>query len=408
MLMNSPIQLAENPGATEALKSEILTLVRQYRTAQPGGGDGNTAGLAALIESLLDTGLDDTRFAERFEEKLAALFGVREVLMVNSGASANLVAVSSLTSPRMGKLQLKPGDEILTLAAGSPALVSAIVQNQLTPVFVDLSLPGFNVDVRQLQGALSSKTRAIAVAHMHGNPCDLDALTMFAAFNNLLLIEDCRDAAGASFSGRPVGCFGQFATASFHAGRQISTGEGGALLASTSLYRSIAASFRDGGRGEGGARMHAGYNLRASEMQAALGAAQFEGLAARLEERANNARAMTDGLAGLAGQLILPESLAAARPSWLELPVVLRETAPFDRDQLVAALVQAGVQARPYPPNLATQPAFQQRPHRRPGALPVTATVAAQGLLIKAPPAAGRPDVATMIEAIHTAVQDLR
>ncbi len=408
-MTTSTIAIENGPVSADELKTEILALVRQYSATVPAEGRCDAAGLAALIESLLDAELGGGRYAERFEDKLTQLFGAREALLVNSGTSANLVAVSALTSPRMGKLRLKAGDEVITLATGSPSLTAAIAQNQLAPVFVDLSLPGFNVDVRQLQGALSSRARAIVLPHLCGNPFDLDAVTMFAAFNNLLLIEDCRDAVGATFGGRPVGCFGQFATASFRDGRQLATGEGGAVLASTPLYRSIAESFRDGGRSESaGARTHAGYNLRATEMQAALGSAQVVGLAARLDERSNNAMTLIDGLAGLAEHIILPESLRAARPSWLELPIAIRESARFTRNRLLQLLAAGGIAARPFLPDLRSDPAFENRAHRTVGALPVSRLLASHGLLVKVPPSAMQADVTTIIETFHSAVADLR
>lgn len=401
--MNSSTIALEAIETAAVLKTEIMSLVRQYHAAALVETNCDAAGLAALVGSLLETDQGGGRQGARFESSLATFFDAREALLVNSGTSANLVAVSSLTSPRMGKLQLKPGDEVITLAAGSPSLVSAIVQNQLTPVFIDLALPTFGVDVRQLPSSLSSRTRAIALPHLHGNPFDLEAVTMFAAFNNLLLIEDCRDAVGATFAERPVGCYGQFATASFHSGRQLSTGEGGAVMTSSPLYRSIASSFRDGGRSE-----MPGYNLRASEMQAAMGIGQFEMLDARLMERTHQAKALLDGLSGLGDCLILPESLRQARPSWLELPLALRESAPFGRDKLVAGLTAAGISARPFSPCLATQPAFQERPHRRAGALRMTAFAARQGLLLRVPPAAGQADVSSIIETFHHTVADLR
>ncbi len=394
----STLPPVENDTASAAeLKTEILALVRRYHAAAPTELHCDAAGLAALVESLLDADFAGMRQAERFEDSLTRIFGVRKALLVNSGTSANLVAVSSLTSRRMGKLQLKPGDEVITLATGSPALVAAIVQNQLVPVYVDLALPGFNVDVRQLQAALSARTRAIALAHLHGNPFDLDSVTMFAAFNNLLLVEDCRDATGASFGGRPAGCFGQFATASFHSRRQLSTGEGGAVLASTPLYRSIAESIRDGG-----------HNLRATEMQAVLGSSQAEGLALQLAERGSSAKALVDGLAGLSEFLILPESLRGAQPSWLELPIAVRDTAPFKRDRLVSALTASGVPVRPCSPSLPTHPAFQRRPQRTAGSLNTTDFIAHHGLLLAVPHGDAQTDAASIAEAVHSAVRDLR
>ena len=378
--------------AAAEIKSEILTLIRQYHAATPEESRGDAASLAALIESLLDADLSGGRNAGRFEVGVARLFGAREALLVNSGTAANRVAVSALTSARMGKLRLERGDEVIVVDAGSPSLVTAIAQNGLVPVFVDLALPGFNVDVRQLQAALTSRTRGIALAHLHGNPFDLDSVTMFAAFNNLLLVEDCRDAAGATFGGRPVGCFGQFATASFHPGRQLCTGQGGAVLASTPIYRSIAESLRD----------TEGSGLRATEMQAAFGAVQLEGLGARLEEWNNNAKAIVDGLAGLAEFFILPESLRTAQPSWLELPIAVREKAPFSRNRLVAALGEAGIVVRPMSPLL------DHRPSRQVGSLAVATFAAGNGFLLKVPPAAGQPDAAALVEAVHQAVSDLR
>ncbi len=174
-------------------------------------------------------------------------------------------------------------------------------------------------------------------------------------------------------------------------------------MTSSPLYRSIASSFRDGGRSE-----MPGYNLRASEMQAALGAGQLEALEGRLTERAYQAKAMVDGMAGLGDSLILPESLRTARPSWLELPLAIKETAPFGRDKLVSGLVAAGIPARAFAPNLATQPAFQERPHRCGGTLRMTDFAARQGLLVRVPPAAGQPDATSIMEAFHQTIGDLR
>lgn len=353
---------------TAELKTEILALVRQYQ-----GGD--SAGLAALVESLLTAEPPHVAHAERFEHKLARLFGVREALLVASGSAANQLAVSSLTSARMGKLRLKPKDEVITIAAGSASLVKALTQNQLAPVFVDITVPGFNVDVRKLQGALSRRTRAIALPHLFGNPFDLDSVTMFAAFHNLLLIEDCRAATGARFAGRPVGCFGQFATASFHAGRHLAAGTGGAVLMNSPVHRGIAESL---------AERH-----REAEMVAAVGSVQIELLAQRMETRSRNAHALLGGLAEWREYLMLPESLAAATPSWLELPVVVREHVRVGRDALVKALREAGLEARALP---AT------------GSLTETKKAGERGLLLTVP-AVGGVDAA--VDALHASMRRL-
>lgn len=396
----APVESTAVHTASPAQKEEILALVRRYQGASPDTAAASN--LLALVEALLESNWNDGRLHERFEQAIAEWFGAKQALLVNSGTSASLLAVAALTSPRLGKLQLQPGDEVITLASGSTSLTAALIHHQLTPVFVDLALPGFNVDVRQLQSAITVRTRAIALPHLFGNPCDLDAVAMLAAFNNLLVIEDCRAAAGARFKGRPVGSYGQFATASFHEGRQVSMGAGGAVLTSSSIYQSIAASFRDNSQSD-----H--YELHITGLQAALGLTQLAAASAGAVAKRNyHAAALMEGLSGLGEFLILPEALPQAEPSWLELPVALRESAPFGRDELVVALNDAGVRARPWSPNLATQPAFAARPHRAAGPLRVANFLASQGLSLTVPPSGAQPDVATVIETVHSVVRDLR
>lgn len=398
----APVESTAVHTASPAQKEEILALVRRYQSASPDTAAASN--LLALVEALLDSNWNDGRLHERFEQAIAEWFGTQQALLVNSGTSANLLAVAALMSPRLGKLQLQPGDEVITLASGSSSLTAALIHHQLTPVFVDLALPGFNVDVRQLQTAITVRTRAIALPHLFGNPFDLDAVAMLAAFNNLLVMEDCRAAAGARFSGRSVGSFGQFATTSFHEGRQISMGAGGAVLASSSVYRSIAASFRDGAGSD-----ESGYSLRATGLEAALGLTQLAAASAgTVAQRNQNAAALIEGLAGLGEFLILPEALPQAEPSWLELPLALRESAPFGRDELVVALRDAGIGARAWSPNLATQAAFATRPHRAAGPLRVANFLATQGLSLSVPPTGAQPDVATIIETVHSVARDLR
>lgn len=354
----------------ETLKAEILGLVERYHAAAArlgSAGETSASSLASLVGAVLDSETPGHPPAvASFEAALAKRFGVREAVMVNSGSSANLLALSAITSPRMGRLQVRPGDEVITVALGSPSLASAIVQNQLVPVFADISLPDFNIDPRQLQQLISPRTRAIALPHLYGNPFDLDAVSLFAALNNLLLIEDCRQAAGASFGGRQVGCFGQFSSVSFSTGRQLAAGGGGALFASSPLYRSIAESLRDGGSEEaGGPRAQAGYNLRGADVQAALGLTQMGQLDERVAMRAETAHQMMAGLAAFNEVLILPSVHGLAKASWSALPVAVRESAPFQRDQMVAALEADGVACRAFAPSLAAQPAFAQ-PQRKP------------------------------------------
>ena len=298
------------------LKTHILEEVREYHRLAfsngqfvPGLSRVPYAGrvfdaeeLVTLTESCLDFWLTSGRFAAQFEREFGRLSGRRHALLVNSGSSANLVAISALTSPKLGSRQLRPGDEVITVAAGFPTTLNPILQNQLRPVFVDVTLPTYNIDVRQLESALSDRTRAIFLAHTLGNPFDLDAVTKFAEQHGLWLVEDCCDAIGSVYRGRPVGTFGHLSTASFYPAHHITMGEGGCVLVDDPLLKTIAESFRDWGRdcwcqpgkdGTCGKRFtrklgdlpcgydhkftysHIGYNLKVTDMQAAVGVAQL-------------------------------------------------------------------------------------------------------------------------------------
>ncbi|MGA2426767.1 MAG: lipopolysaccharide biosynthesis protein RfbH, partial [Terriglobales bacterium] len=204
--------------------------------------------LELLVDSSLDFWLTTGRFAEQFEREFAKFVGVREAVLVNSGSSANLLAVTALTSPKLGDRRLRPGDEVITLAAGFPTTVNPILQNGLVPVFVDVQIPTFNVDVSYLEAALSSRTRAVIFAHTLGNPFDLDTVTAFAKKHGLWLIEDCCDALGSTYRGQKVGTFGDLATVSFYPAHHITMGEGGCVLTNKPLLRTLVESFRDWGR----------------------------------------------------------------------------------------------------------------------------------------------------------------
>ena len=304
------------------LRQQILELSLQYHAEtfpgaefQPGitpvpvSGkliDGND--LSAVVDSALDCWFTTGRFAEDFERKLARFVGVRCASLVNSGSSANLLAVSALTSPKLGDRRLKPGDEVITVAAGFPTTLNPIIQNRLVPVFVDVTLPSYEIDVTQLEAARSEKTKAIFIAHTLGNVFDLDVVSSFAKKHNLWLIEDCCDALGSTWKGRLVGTFGDIATCSFYPAHHITMGEGGAVLTDKPALQVLIESFRDWGRdcwcdpgkdNTCGKRFdwqlgslpcgydhkytysHIGYNLKATDMQAALGASQIEKLPVR-------------------------------------------------------------------------------------------------------------------------------
>ena len=302
---------------TNDLRDRIRAMVGDYyreafpaRPFVPGSSPVPISGrvfdeqeLELLVESSLDFWLTTGRFAEQFEREFAKFVGVREAVLVNSGSSANLLAVAALTSPKLGDRRLRPGDEVITLAAGFPTTVNPILQNGLVPVFIDVCLPTFNVDVSYLETALSGRTRAVIFAHTLGNPFDLDAVTAFAKKHGLWLIEDCCDALGSTYRGEKVGTFGDLATISFYPAHHITMGEGGCVLTNQPLLRTLVESFRDWGRdcwcdpgkeNTCGKRFdwqlgdlphgydhkyiysHVGYNLKATDMQAAVGVAQLK------------------------------------------------------------------------------------------------------------------------------------
>ena len=246
----------------DQLRSQILSLVAEYHEAAfaqhpfvPGKSSVPYAGrvfdgreIRNLVDASLDFWLTTGRFAQQFEREFAEWMGMRQCLLVNSGSSANLVAVSALTSPRLGERRLRQGDEVITLAAGFPTTVNPILQNGLVPVFVDVSLPTYNVDTSQLEAALSPRTRAMVLAHTLGNPFDVGAVASFAQKHDLWLVEDCCDAVGSTYFGRKVGTFGDLATVSFYPAHHITMGEGGAVLTNTPALHTISESFRDWGR----------------------------------------------------------------------------------------------------------------------------------------------------------------
>ena len=345
-----------------------------------------------LVDSSLDFWLTTGRFAEQFEREFAKFAGVREAVLVNSGSSANLLALTALTSENLGERQLKPGDEVITLAAGFPTTVNPIVQNGLVPVFVDVHIPTFNVDVSYLDAALSDRTRAIIFAHTLGNPFDLDAVTSFAKKHGLWLIEDCCDALGATYRGQKVGTFGDLATFSFYPAHHITMGEGGCVLTNHPRLRTLVESFRDWGRdcwcapgkeNTCGKRFdwrlgalphgydhkyiysHIGYNLKATDMQAAVGVAQLKKLPAFIAARKKNYAALREGLAGAQNHFVLPEATPNSDPSWFGFPLLVREDAPFSRKNVVQYLDSKKIQTRQlFGGNLLRQPAYKNIRHR--------------------------------------------
>ena len=426
----------------DELRDRIRGLVAEYyheafpvRAFVPGSSPVPISGrvfdeqeLELLVESSLDFWLTTGRFAEQFEREFAKFVGVREAVLVNSGSSANLLAVTALTSPRLGDRQLKPGDEVITLAAGFPTTVNPILQNGLIPVFVDVHIPTFNVDVSYLESALSDRTRAVIFAHTLGNPFDLDAVIAFTKKHDLWLIEDCCDALGSTFRGQKVGTFGDLATVSFYPAHHITMGEGGCVLTDKPLMRTLVESFRDWGRdcwcapgkeNTCGKRFdwqlgdlphgydhkyiysHIGYNLKATDMQAAVGVAQLKKLPRFIEWRKKNFAALREALSISQDHFILPEPTPHSDPSWFGFPMMVRDGASFSRKNLVEFLDSKKVQTRQlFGGNLVRQPAYKNVPHRVVGELKNSDRVMNQALWIGVYPGLTTQMIEYMITSI--------
>jgi CDP-6-deoxy-D-xylo-4-hexulose-3-dehydrase len=393
------------------------------------GGD-----LSSVVDSALDCWFTTGRFAEEFERKLARFVGVRSASLVNSGSSANLLAISSLTSPKLGDRRLKPGDEVITVAAAFPTTVNPIIQNRLVPVFVDVTVPTYEIDVSQLEAARSERTRAVFIAHTLGNVFDLDAVTEFVKKHDLWLIEDCCDALGSKWKGRNVGTFGDIATVSFYPAHHITMGEGGAVLTDKPNLKTLIESFRDWGRdcwcdpgkeNTCGKRFdwqlgslpcgydhkytysHIGYNLKATDMQAALGLSQIEKLPMFIERRKENFRYLLAALKPMEDCLMLPEATPGSDPAWFGFPIGVREDAPFRREDLIRALEAKKIATRLlFGGNLLRQPAYQGCDVRAAGPLPNTDFVMNNVFWIGVYPGLTKPMLDFVVETITSFASD--
>jgi len=405
-----------------ALRTRILALAADYHDAAFAARDfvpgvtpvpvsGKVVGvpeLANLFDAALDLWLTEGRFADAMEERLAAFVGVRHAYLCNSGSSANLLAVSALTSPNLGDRRLRAGDEVITVAAGFPTTVNPIVLCGLVPVFVDVELATYQARVDRIAEAIGPRTRAIVLAHTLGNPFDLGAVTRSAADHGLFLVEDTCDALGARYDGQLVGTFGDLATLSFYPAHQITTGEGGCVLTDRGVIGRIVESLRDWGRdcwcapGEQntcGRRFdwqlgdlpcgydhkyiysHIGYNLKMTDSQAAVGLAQLDRLPGFVESRARNWQRLHDGLADLEEYFVLPRATERSEPSWFGFAVTVRPDAPFGRESLVRFLEDRMIGTRlVFGGNLTRQPAYADVEYRVVGDL-TTSDVVAEGTL---------------------------
>jgi CDP-6-deoxy-D-xylo-4-hexulose-3-dehydrase len=438
------------PDATtraDELRAQIVELVREYHEVafpdeefEPGVTPLQYAGrvfddheMAMLAESCLDFWLTTGRFAQKFERRFARFFGLRHAMLVNSGSSANLVALSALTSPKLGKRRLQPGDEVITVASGFPTTVNPAVQNKLVPVFVDITIPTYNVDVSLLEEALSDRTGAVMIAHTLGNPFDLGAVKEFCDRHGLWLVEDCCDAVGSTYDGQLVGTFGDLATVSFFPAHHITMGEGGAVLANKGRLKLLVESFRDWGRAcwcEPGKQNtcgkrfawqlgelpfgydhkfiyeHVGYNLKATDMQAAVGLAQLDKLPDFIEARRRNWRALRAGLADLEDTFILPEPTPNSDPSWFGFPIAVRPEAPVTRNDVVSFLDERKVATRQlFGGNLTRQPAYADVPFRTVGDLTNSDFAMQNVFWVGVYPGLGEAAVDYMVETIRDAVR---
>jgi len=370
----------------------------------PSGKVIDAEDLTNLLESSLDLWLTAGRFAKEFESRFADFMNQKFCLLVNSGSSANLVAFAALTSPMLKERQLKPGDEVITVAAGFPTTVNPIVQHGCIPVFVDIQLPDCGIDVSQLEVALSPKTKAVMIAHTLGNPFDVKAVKEFCTKNNLWLVEDCCDAVGAKFDGQIVGTFGDIATVSFYLAYHMTMGEGGAVLTSNPRLKKIAESFRDWGRdcwcppGKDdtcGKRFdqqfadlpegydhkyvysHVGYNLKVSDMQAAIGCSQLNKLPGFIKSRNQNTndliQLIKEKIPNYENYLMLPTEIEKAQASWFGFPITLKKG---NRKNLVQFLEKNKIGTRLlFAGSLIRQPLYKDKEYRVVGELKNTDTV---------------------------------
>jgi len=428
------------------LRDEILRLTREYHAVAfppkpflggisqiPVSGkvfDGDE--LEHLVDSSLDFWLTTGRFAEQFEKKFAKVMGTRHAVLCNSGSSANLLAVAALTSPKLGARRLKEGDEVLTVAAGFPTTVNPLLQNRLVPVFVDAELGTYDADMDRLREAVGPKTRAIVMAHTLGNPFDLDGVMKLAAEHDLWVIEDTCDAVGATYNGKAVGSFGDISTTSFYPAHHITMGEGGCVLTQKKSMRKIIESFRDWGRdcwcepGKDdtcGRRFdwqlgelpygydhkyvysHLGYNLKATDMQAAVGVAQLGKLPAFIEARRRNWSRLSDGLADLEDRLILPRATPNSDPSWFGFALTVRPESGLSRREIVQHLESRRIATRLlFGGNLLRQPAYLGLDHRVAGPLRNADIITDHTFWIGVYPGLSDAMVDYMIETVREAV----
>ena len=442
MVAGSTTQTSAGDRAEE-IRRQIHDLVAQYHTLkhatpafEPGvsavpvsGRVYGASDMQMLADSMLDFWLTTGRFNDAFEKRFAERVGAKHVITVNSGSSANLVAFSALTSPRLRDRQLKPGHEVITAATGFPTTVNPTLHWGLVPVFVDVKLKTYNIDPDQIEAAITPKTRAIMVAHTLGNPFDIAPIKALCDKHGLFLVEDCCDALGATYDGKHVGTFGDVGTCSFYPAHHITMGEGGAVFMNNTNFKKIAESFRDWGRdcycepGKDNTCLkrfkwklgdlphgydhkyiysHLGFNLKITDMQAAVGLAQMDRLEGFIADRRRNFTTLKTGLEELEEYLILPEATARSEPSWFGFPITVQPGAPFTRDELVLHLNDKKIATRLlFGGNLIRQPYMIGREFRTIGDLPNANLVVTNTFWIGVYPGLGQAQLSYVLDVIR-------
>ncbi len=429
---------------TEALRAQIAQLIERYASiafveqpfmpgahvVPPSGKKIGVEELKLMVEASLDGWLTAGRFNEQFEKKLAQFIGVKYLITVNSGSSANLVAFNALTSPKLGDRAIRPGDEVIGVAAGFPTTVNPIIQFGAVPVFVDVELGTYNIDATKIEAAISPKTKAIMLAHTLGNPYNLGVVTALCKKYGLWLVEDCCDALGSTYNGQMVGTFGDIGTLSFYPAHHITMGEGGAVFANDPELKQIAESFRDWGRdcycapgkdNTCGKRFcwtlgslpegydhkytysHIGFNLKITDMQAACGLAQLAKAEAFIQKRKENFACLKNRLGSCEEFLILPKSTEGSDPSWFGFPITLKENAPVSRVDLLTYLDQNKIGTRLlFAGNLTRQPSMLEKKFRVSGELTNTDVVMNNTFWVGLHPALSQE----MLEYIATKIEN--
>ncbi|MDX2163376.1 MAG: lipopolysaccharide biosynthesis protein RfbH [bacterium] len=449
MVTQSQLDPQTTARTPEEIRAQILELVKEYHAANfpenpfiPGQTPVNVSGrvfdaddIRHLVDSSLDFWLTTGRYAEQFEREFAQFLGVRHALLCNSGSSANLLAVSALTSPKLEEERLKPGDEVITVAAGFPTTVNPIIQNGLIPVFLDVELATYDADLTLLEDAITPKTRAIMMAHTLGNPFDLDTVMRVAEKYRLYVIEDNCDALGARYNGRFTGTFGHISTVSFYPAHHMTMGEGGMVCTNRPKLKTLIESFRDWGRdcwcapgkdNTCGKRFewelgelpygydhkyiysHIGYNLKVTDMQAAVGVSQLRKVPEFIQARQRNWQRLRSGLNDLQDMLILPEATQNSEPSWFGFCIALRPELPVERVEFVRYIEARGIRTRQlFGGNLVRQPAYKDVPFRIVGSLTNTDTVMNRAFWIGVYPGLTDAHIDYAVDILHDACRAL-